>query len=307
MPTDNLDPRLGEQFISITKADDVKNKSFVLLGYPDDEGVKINGGRVGAKDGPDEIRKHLFKMTPSLSAKKQSRSFYNLGNISLEGAIQDRHNTAKNLVYDLLSKNAKVVTMGGGHDYGYSDMAAFTLWCKQKKKTPFIINFDAHLDVRPDVNGPNSGTPFYRLLNEFSNLSFSEVGIQDWCNSKNHLEWAVKKKAKIITLEEIQTSKLSFEKLILNKCLKGFNAKKHELALSIDIDCFSSAYCPGASQVFPVGIDGQIFIKFFQNLLKKYDVKLIGLYELNPTYDQDHRTAKFAAITIHQFLYKSQI
>lgn len=35
-----------------------------LWGYPDDEGILLNGGRIGAALAPFEIRKFLFKMTP---------------------------------------------------------------------------------------------------------------------------------------------------------------------------------------------------------------------------------------------------
>ena len=38
------------------------NESLVLIGFPHDEGVRRNGGRVGAKDGPDVVRTFLSKI-----------------------------------------------------------------------------------------------------------------------------------------------------------------------------------------------------------------------------------------------------
>ncbi|MBK9294060.1 MAG: formimidoylglutamase [Oligoflexia bacterium] len=299
------DPRLKDIFkIVDSLTPDIKN-SFVLTGYADDQGVKLNGGRVGAAYGPDEIRKILYKMTPSLESKNK-HSFFDIGNLANFDSLDQRHENAKEIVLKALSQNNKVITMGGGHDYGYPDMAAFCMWCKKNGKRPYIINFDAHLDVRPNNNGNNSGTPFYRLLKEFSNIDFLEVGIQDWCNAQAHYDWVKSKGAKILTLDEILNSKLSFEKLMFTKYLKNFNSKKHELAASIDMDAFSSAFCPGASQVFPTGLTSNDFYIFWKNLVIKYQPKLSGIYEFNPTYDQDFRGAKLAALTIHQFLFKSK-
>src|SRR6185312_1348287 len=56
---DPLDPRLGDLVKTSTDGADV-----VIMGYPDDEGVRLNGGREGAEFGPAEIRHWLYRTTP---------------------------------------------------------------------------------------------------------------------------------------------------------------------------------------------------------------------------------------------------
>jgi len=46
-------------------ASKVKNPDVKIFGYPDDEGIFLNGGKLGAAHGPASIRNALYKMTPT--------------------------------------------------------------------------------------------------------------------------------------------------------------------------------------------------------------------------------------------------
>ena len=152
---------------------------IAIIGYPDDEGIKLNGGRVGSALAPKTIRQFLYKMTPSFECAEFKAKIYDLGDLlpanAAPSSLGERHEIALNIAQNLYKKNVRVLTLGGGHDYGYSDTAAFVSQYKAESKNnpeslkPIVINFDAHLDVRPPTLGFNSGTPFYRLLNDFKN------------------------------------------------------------------------------------------------------------------------------------------
>ncbi len=301
---DPQDPRLGEMVSTKIEKSHLNSSCTVILGYPDDEGVSLNGGRVGAKGGPDSIRTVFYKMTPSLNSRPNV-AIIDGGNISLENDLNARHKNAEIAVKEILDSGSRVVSLGGGHDYGYSDLAAFCQWAQENKKIPFILNFDAHLDVRADTNGSTSGTSFFRLLNKYPKTKFAEVGIQDWCNSKSHVNWLKEKRASVYTLDEIFNHKRGFQDFLLNKVLKDFDKRKHTLAVSIDIDGFSSKDCPGASQVFPLGLSVEDFYRTWSSkIVPDFKPALVGIYEVNPTYDIDQRTAKVAAILMHSFVFK---
>ena len=59
---------LSERITSIVFTSTAKNKmnnsTVAIIGYACDEGVRRNNGRVGAKDGPDAIRKCMGKFPP---------------------------------------------------------------------------------------------------------------------------------------------------------------------------------------------------------------------------------------------------
>src|SRR5688572_13605893 len=58
---DPADPRLGDRVGRGAGA--YETATVAILGCPQDEGVRRNGGRPGAAAGPAEIRRALYKMT----------------------------------------------------------------------------------------------------------------------------------------------------------------------------------------------------------------------------------------------------
>src|SRR4051812_41136089 len=56
------DPRVGRLLGSQLRARDAP--AAVLLGFPSDEGVRRNGGRVGAAEGPAALRAALYRLAP---------------------------------------------------------------------------------------------------------------------------------------------------------------------------------------------------------------------------------------------------
>jgi len=274
-----------------------KNKqdaSCYLWGYPDDEGIQLNGGRTGASKGPDQIRECFLKMTPQYFNKK----IWDGGNLSTQAPIAARHELAKAQCLETLREKKFLITLGGGHDYGYPDSAAFVHYNEKSKKKPVVINFDAHMDVRPLDHGLTSGTPFYRLLSEFGKkVQLIEVGIQDHCNSPEHILWAKKQGAHVILQNDI------LKKGLLN-CLKPLLKKYpgHPTFISVDIDAFSSAFAPGCSQSWPTGLDVHDFFEAFDDLFKKLNVQGLGIYEVSPPLDVGVLTSRLAALIVYRAL-----
>jgi formiminoglutamase len=302
---DSADPRLGDLVQVPWDNSEFNKNSICIVGYPDDEGIRLNGGRPGAALGPGAIRKALYKMTPSLSEPRNPVKLFDCGDVDLsKNSLEHRHENARKTVSSLLKKESRVITLGGGHDYGYPDMAAFCEYVIEQNSRPVVVNFDAHLDVRPvDKRGLNSGTPFYRLLSEFEGkVDFFEVGIQDWCNSREHLKWAKSKGAEILTLGEINSSGTTLGEVLQRRIFSKLN-RNHRLALSVDIDGFTSAAAPGASQVFPVGLDAQQFLTVWQALHVQHRPQLASIYEVSPPFDPDESTARLAAILTHQMIF----
>lgn len=286
------DPRLSS-FLT----QDANEASLHIWGYPDDEGIRLNGGRPGAAQGPDQIRTCFYKMTPPLTSKKRPL-IWDGGNLDLSLALKARHEKAQSQALQSYTDKKFVITLGGGHDYGYPDAAAFVHAFKKSKKKPVVINFDAHLDVRPLDKGLTSGTPFFRLLSEFAKeMHFFEIGIQNHCNAKNHLAWAVKQNAIIIEQEKI--SQKSLYQCLLPKLSKF---KGHPTFLSVDIDGFTSSEVPGCSQSWPVGFTTQDFLKTLKVIFQKLDVKGLGIYEVSPPLDVGNLTSRLAALIVYHSL-----
>ncbi len=298
---DPTDVRLGDlvKFKAPTKA--TKGAS-ALLGYPDDEGISLSRGRLGARLAPDKIRHYLYKMTPSLLVNR--RDLFDIGNIENKSSLEERHEIAAQKVESLLQSGFHTIGIGGGHDYGYSDGIGFLRANRDSKIQPLIINIDAHLDVRNIENGVSSGTPFYRLLESEFDFELFEIGIQDQCNSRAHYEWVTSKNAKIITLDEITIGNPTPLEVILNRMSDAL-LKRRPCYFSVDLDGFSSAFAPGCSQVFPSGLDVTTVVNLLKILCYRLDVQTFGVYETSPPLDTDDQTSRLAALLIHRFISNS--
>lgn len=277
------DPRLGDiaRTIDLNGAADLE-PGWVITGYPDDDGIKANFGQVGAKEAPMAIRYQLYR----LAKKKLRKPIYDLGNFEPNDTLKKRHQDLKaELIH--VGKKHSIISFGGGHDYGYPDVAAFLENCDEEDR-PFVINIDAHLDVRQPTQDqdPHSGSPFYRLLEEYSNFQLIQFGYQAQACSLAHEEYCRDKGVILIPFEERHQ--------VMSRLAEFFQSPR-PCFLSIDIDAFSSAFAPGASASWPVGLQWADFEPLFLRAIESSDLRGVGIYEVSPPLDENHKTSKLAA------------
>ena len=154
---DPNDPRLGE--IVRSDPESYASADLVIVGCPQDEGVRRNGGRVGAADGPRSIREQFYKLTP-FNFKKR---VFDLGDVEMAGTLEETHDNLTEVIKQILSDNKRAIVIGGGNDISYADGRAMAeifgvgAWIG--------VNVDSHLDVRLAAQR-NSGTPYRQLLDE---------------------------------------------------------------------------------------------------------------------------------------------
>lgn len=292
---DPRDPRLGE---IVKRSPD--GPGVAVLGYPDDEGVRLNGGRVGAKDGPDAIRNWLYRMTPH--PRQKLKSLFDMGNLKAESDLEQRHKGAASAVEDLIGKNHSVLALGGGNDYAFADGLGF-LNSLKKGERGVVLNIDAHLDVRELDRGLTSGTPFYRLLESKHEFDFFEIGIQGQCNSKAHWDYVEKKGGKIISMDEILGAGISLTEVVSN-AMGDLLLKRRPAFIAIDMDSFAYPFAEGTSASWPLGILPHDFHSLLLMLLRRWDVRVLGLYEVSPSLENGAGTSKLAAQWAHMFLHE---
>lgn len=303
--TDPEDPRLGD-LVRAADPQNLPNNGAVIFGYPDDEGIRNNGGRPGANMGPTVIRKRLYRMTPSWLKPSSHTPIWDLGNLNVShGTISSRHEAGSQLASRCLQKGLRWVSLGGGHDYGFPDGDAFLKTFQNSTPAPIVINFDAHLDVRPVKQGViNSGTPFYRLIDKFQKFDFVTIGPQTFCNSPNHYRWLQERGGHILSLPEVRSQTLPLHQWLeqeLNR--RGLLVKNRPCFLSVDIDALSSSVAMGCSQSWPSGLMPKEFYEMFDLLNQVFAVKALGVYEVSPPLDFDEKTSQLAAEIIHRYLY----
>jgi formiminoglutamase len=296
--SDPHDLRWGDFVQAGTPWESAARCNFGLWGYADDDGIALNGGRIGARFAPEFIRRFFYRTTPATMTSKPALLDY--GNWTPATTLAEQLTQLPPLLAGKLMEHP-MVTLGGGHDYGAVDGAGFLQWCIQHHHDtkPLVINFDAHLDVRPWSKGLNSGTPFSWLIDHFPNqFDFIEVGIQKHCSSPDHHAWARNQNAQILSLDFVQSVGVV---TALRQVLAG-TSPQQPCFISLDIDVLSQSQAPGSSQSWVAGLQYHELVAAMQWLHAHKMVRLLGIYEVSPPLDSDHQTSKLAACLVDSFL-----
>ena len=276
----------------------IEDNSITILGYECEEGVKRNNGRLGSQKGPKAIKEALAK----LAVHYEEGALYDGGStFCLNGNLEECQSSTSELVSRIINSKSTPLLIGGGHDIAYANFEGI-LNSIDHTSTIGIINFDAHFDLRLNNAGPNSGTPFYQCaeLCQEKNIHFNYLvlGIQKASNTSDLFETARKLDAKYIRNDELFEKDLSQHL----KTIENFIENKDHVYLSIDMDCFSSAYAPGVSAASPIGISPELFFPLFQSIIKSEKIISLDIAETNPTYDLDGRTSKLTAQIIDFYI-----
>jgi formiminoglutamase len=293
---DANDPRLGE--VVQTDQKEYTAADIVILGCPQDEGVRRNNGRVGAAEGPTEIRRQFYKLTP-LNIKKR---LFDLGDIVIGGTLEDTHETHYHVVRQLLADGKRVIVLGGGNDISYPDGCAMAEVFGAEKWIG--ISVDSHLDVRI-ADERNSGTPFRQLLEEGHLLPsfFYEVAYQTHFASPVYYKYLRDLGVNRISLE-ILRSRDQADLELKEKIRQRFIGQSSSLNtfFGFDIDAVRSSDAPGTSAPSPLGLRAGEFITLVKYAASLANTKLIEFSEMNPKYDIDDTTARLVAIAMHRFI-----
>jgi len=286
----------------IARADGNHGLDVGIVGVPFDFGVKLSGGRTGARDAPDAIRLQLKKYGTVYNIERGTDisrlSIADFGNVRVRrNETRGTHDRITAAVCTALVSTRAVIVLGGGNDITYASVKALS-------KTFGLIsgmNVDAHLDVRPVVNNKrSSGTP-YRCLIDEGHLradNFWEVAIQGHINSYHHVRWLRAKGGHIVYLSDIRKKgTASVAKKILSNI-----SRSRTTFVSVDIDSVAQAFAPGSSAPSPDGLFPEDILTLSFLAGKNPNVKLFEIMEVNPAYDIDARTCRLAANMIHEFL-----
>src|SRR5882672_2507574 len=87
------DPRIGD-IVEYWRGDAPKLKpgQAVLVGFPQDEGVRRNQGRAGASQAPGKIRQYLYRITPwdaEHNIDLNDHRPLDMGSVRISGSLED--------------------------------------------------------------------------------------------------------------------------------------------------------------------------------------------------------------------------
>jgi formiminoglutamase len=266
----------------------------VIVGFPCDEGVRRNGGRIGASEAPDAIRKHFYRLALDQEAGGGFESLVentlDLGNVRIGGDLEAAQaNLGKN-VAGYLCEDVVLVVLGGGHETSYGHFLGYV-----EAGIPVeILNWDAHVDVRPLKEGlGHSGSPFRQVLLHPSGLcrSYRVVGLQRHSNASTHLAFVREHGGSFLFKEECSEEQIS----------QLLDSGRESLLISLDMDVVDQSVAPGVSAPAVGGLAQDLILDLAVSAGRSPNVRSFDLVEVNPFVDESERTSRLAAVMLWKF------
>lgn len=290
---DRNDVRLGE-FVPQTK---YEQSNIVIIGCPQDEGVKRNGGRIGAALAPDAIRREFYRLTTFGIHHR----ICDLGNVELRGSLEETHDNLTNVVKKVLEDKKKIIILGGGNDISYANGRAMSEsfgagnWLG--------VNVDAYFDVRTD-QPRSSGTPYRQLLEEklIRNDYLYEIAFQPQLVSPVYYRYLQNLGVNMVSVDQLrsrETADLELRELMRQKFIH--HSQSLTAFFAFDLHAVRSSDAPGTSVPSPIGLRSGEFLNLVQFAAKLVNTKIIEFTEVNPNFDVDNRTTKLVAVAMHRF------
>jgi len=302
------DPRLGNILHPLVDSTGIQ---VALLGFPHDEGVRRNGGRVGAAKGPDAMRS-LIGRTGTLSNREYDIDLLSLqiadaGDIDKDLPLEAAHDQLRTRVADLVARGIIPFVIGGGNDQSFPNAKGLLHGLIDIGKAPegvTVINIDAHLDVRPLTasNQAHSGSPFRQLCEDeiFKSVggNLIEFAAQGHQCSKEHWDYVLSQPGgRVISLSQLKSTKDS----IPTQFAQLLQDSSDTIFVSFDIDSISGADCPGVSAPAVVGLTADEALQICFEAGKNPKVKLVDVSEFNPDIES-YRTGKLVCLMFYFFL-----
>ncbi len=267
-------------------------RTVCLLGCPDDTGVGMNGGRVGARGGPAALRAALARYgvaepAPPLVAYPP---VYDAGDVVPGATMDETHARVSAASRAIVERGLFPVAIGGGHDLTFAFVRGVIEGLRGTRAAAVPVAgvyVDAHLDVRAE---PGSGMPMRALVERCGIRSLTCIGTEPLVNSAEHAAWFAAHGGRAAGVREAGQS------------APDAWVPAQPCFVSMDMDGLDAAYAPGVSATNPCGLDPATVSAIAHAAGCSSSVTCFDIMELNPAFDVDGRTARLAAYLFLSFV-----
>lgn len=315
--------KFGERILTIPKDTNTLeyikscDADFVLLGIPEDIGVRANFGRPGAASAWESAIKSIVNLQHNKFAKGSNLLI--LGAINVKEATEEANSLdattkeGRKALSELIEKIDKDVAhavcqiilagktpiiIGGGHNNAYGNIKGMAL---AKGKPLNAINFDAHTDFRL-LEGRHSGNGFSYAFEEGFLKKYFIFGLHENYASKGVME-NIKKyqdRIKFNTYEQIAVRK---EKSFSEEMAHALGFIEDEpYGIEMDLDSLPNI---ASSAMTPSGFSVEKARQFIHYFGQHQNAAYLHLCEGAPDLDNEknnHLTGKLIAYLVTDFM-----
>ena len=276
---------LGGKWNKIEGKTHLSNYKIALLGVEDYRGNEANKG---CEQGPDEIRKQLFKLKnfPSIGV-------LDIGNIKMGASFRDTRYALKQTLHELLKHDLIPIILGGDQTLLNVQQLAY-----QDCGVDFtnILHIDERFTIGEEIEEDYVvATHNYleRLFKQEPNLVFNytQLGYQSYFVDQLSLDIIQKMGFETYRLGAVREDLTEVEPIVRDSDLIAFN-----------VSAIGQVDAPGYYDSTPNGFTAEEACAIVRYAGLSDRLTSFGLYGYNPSFDQQELTAKVIAQMIWYFL-----
>ena len=292
---DDTADRASFRYHQVVELADIEEVSggCAIIGFECEEGVRRNKGRLGAAEAPNALRSGLANLPWRFP---ETARLFDVGNIACrDDNLESAQQQLGRAVTAILSKGAKPVILGGGHETLYGHYLGIRESIG-KDATLGIINIDAHFDLRPYEEQPSSGTMFRQILESDPNTRYFVAGIQRYGNTQELFDRADLLGVTYVHEDEMVPGHLEN----LMTALEAFISQHDRVMLTLCTDVLNAAFAPGVSAPSPFGLDPSAVRAIIRKVASHDKTRSFDICEVNPALDEGGRTVKLGAHFVNE-------
>ena len=261
---------------------DLENIDIAILGVCEDRLAVTNKGCANA---PNEVRKYLYKLfsvgfTPRV---------VDLGNIMPGHSENDTFFALSEVVDSLMRSNIVPVIIGGSQDLTYAQFRGY----EKLEQTINIVNIDATFDIGGADDALSNQTFLGKIILHQPNylFNYSNIGYQTYLVPPASLSMMNKLYFDTYRLGQIRDNIIEAEPII-----------RHADMISFDMSALKHSDAPAHEEASPNGFYAEEACQMMRYAGMNDKLTSLGIYEINPDFDTQGKTASLAAQMIWCFI-----
>jgi len=259
----------------------VEKYSIALAGVPEERNSVNNG----CQKGPEIIRRCLYQLARIPGKLK----IIDLGNMKRGANFADTVSGLAEILCYLIESNVFPVLIGGNSSLITAIDTAFS-----KLHHPYTLaSVDSRIDFQPEKKETDSFSYLNNIIyNNKSTIShLINIGYQTYLNSQQVINRLIRRKADLMRLGDVRSSIHLTEPLL-----------RDSDAVAIDIASVRQSDAPGTILPSPNGFYGDEICRIARYAGISDNLKVFGIFEVNPDLDNGFQTSALAAQILWFFL-----
>ena len=271
-------------FIGDGTAVELSDFNIALIGVNEDRGSVNN---TGSAKTPDLVRKEIYKLF--MPPIEKEFKVIDLGNIQQGESPRDTYFALSAVMLELVTHKVVPVIIGGSHDLTFGQYLGY----KNLNALINLVVLDERIDMLDNNRKIDASSFIMNILTHTPNylFNYSHVGYQTYLNDSKAIEILEGLNFDCHRLGLIRANLEQTEPIL-----------RDADALSIDISCVRQADAPAHAQASPNGFSAEELCQITRYAGLSDKLTSLGIYEINPGYDNNRQTTQLAAQMVWYFI-----